>query len=271
MGILNVFSTSSQGMNVQATALQNISGNIANSTTPGFKKVDTAFADLLQDTGVINQLAGSVGSTSRLSTEVSGTIAATDKPTNMALAGSGFFVVAKNTGSATSPTFTDQDLYTRRGDFMQDVNGNLTNGAGYSLVGAASAGGAATTPIKISTAPLASGATLTGVSVTTTGAVTGEYSDGQSAVLGQVAIAQFNGNNKLEGLDGGAYAATDESGAAFYGTTSTTIVGGSVEGSNADIADQFTKMIATQQAYQSNSKVLTSANEMLEDAINILR
>jgi flagellar hook protein FlgE len=275
MGILDVFSTSSAGMNVQATALQNISGNIANSTTPGYKKIDTSFSDLIPDTGVVNQVAGSVGSNSVLSTTIAGTITASDKPTNMALSGPGYFVVAKNTGSATSPSFTDQNLYTRRGDFSQDVNGYLTNGAGYSLVGTSytangAASGSPTTPIQIPTNS-ASGSAVSSVAVGSDGSITSTYADGTNAKVGQVAIAQFQGDDSLQSQDGGAYSQTSTSGAPSYASVGTTIQGGALEGSNTDISDQFSKMIATQQAYTSNSKVMTSANEMLEDAINILK
>jgi flagellar hook protein FlgE len=49
------------------------------------------------------------------------------------------------------------------------------------------------------------------------------------------------------------------------------LVGGSLEGSNADIADQFTKLIVTQQAYSANTKVITTANEMSQDLLSMVR
>jgi flagellar hook protein FlgE len=275
MGILNVFSTSSAGMNVQATALQNISGNIANSRTPGYKKIDTNFSDMIPDSGIASQAAGSVGSSATMSTTLNGTITASDKPTDMALSGSGYFVVSKNTGSSTSPSFNDGNLYTRRGDFSRDVNGYLTNSAGYSLVGTSyaadgTASGSATSPIKLATTG-ANGASLSSVQVGSDGAITGSYDDGSTAKVGQIAIAQFQGDDLVQNQDGSAFAQTAQSGGPSFVDTGTTIVGGALEASNTDISDQFSKMIMTQQAYSSNSKVLSSANEMLEDAINILR
>jgi flagellar hook protein FlgE len=63
---------------------------------------------------------------------------------------------------------------------------------------------------------------------------------------------------------------TDESGQALYGKGGT-IVGSSLEGSNTDIADEFTKLIVTQQAYSANTKVITTSNQMVQDLLNVLR
>ena len=71
-------------------------------------------------------------------------------------------------------------------------------------------------------------------------------------------------------VDGGAFEATDESGQALFGKAGT-IVGSSLEGSNTDIADEFTKLIVTQQAYSANTKVITTSNTMVQDLLNVLR
>ena len=71
-------------------------------------------------------------------------------------------------------------------------------------------------------------------------------------------------------IDGGAFEVTDESGAPTYGASGK-IVGSSLEGSNTDIADEFTKLIVTQQAYSANTRVITTANEMVQDLLNMLR
>ena len=63
---------------------------------------------------------------------------------------------------------------------------------------------------------------------------------------------------------------TDESGPATYGAPGK-IVGSSLEGSNTDIADEFTKLIVTQQAYSANTRVITSSNQMVQDLLNMLR
>ena len=69
---------------------------------------------------------------------------------------------------------------------------------------------------------------------------------------------------------GGAYEATDQSGPAIIGASGT-IAGSSLEGSNTDIADEFTKLIVTQQAYSANTKVITTANDMVQSLLAVLR
>jgi len=108
------------------------------------------------------------------------------------------------------------------------------------------------------------------VAISNDGRVVGSYSNGRNIALAQIVLATFNGANFLKRVDGGAFEATDESGAALYGKGGT-IVGSSLEGSNSDIADEFTKLIVTQQAYSANTKVITTANQMAQDLLNVLR
>jgi flagellar hook protein FlgE len=112
---------------------------------------------------------------------------------------------------------------------------------------------------------------LTNISIATDGSVVGNYSNGQVAKVAQIGIAQFNASDALKRENGGAYSATMESGAPNYGLNGTTLTGGSVEASNTDISDEFSKMIVTQQAYSANTKVITTAQQMLQDVINIIR
>ncbi len=136
MGIFDALTTSVSGLQSQSFALQNISGNIANSTTTGFKRVETSFQDLIPSTPAATQLAGSVNAHSRNTTTLQGSISQTGIATNIALNGDGFFVVQTRTGFAGGqPTFSGIDQYTRRGDFQQDANGYLVNGAGNYLEG----------------------------------------------------------------------------------------------------------------------------------------
>ena len=111
---------------------------------------------------------------------------------------------------------------------------------------------------------------LQSLAINNNGIVVGTFSNGQNIDLAEVTLSHFNGTNFLQALDGGAYAATQQSGAAIAGSTAT-ITGSSVEGSNADIADEFTKLIVTQQAYSANTKVITTANDMVQDLLNVLR
>ncbi|HWW47080.1 MAG TPA: flagellar hook-basal body complex protein [Xanthobacteraceae bacterium] len=136
MGIFGALTTSVAGLRAGSYALENISGNIANSQTTAFKRVDTAFIDLIPSTSVNQQLSGSVTTQSRSTNTVQGGLENASVATYMAINGQGFFVVQKPGSFAdNNPVFTGVDMYTRRGDFMLDKNGYLVNGAGYYLEG----------------------------------------------------------------------------------------------------------------------------------------
>jgi flagellar hook protein FlgE len=111
---------------------------------------------------------------------------------------------------------------------------------------------------------------LQSVAINNNGLVVGTFSNGQNIDLASITLSHFNGTNFLQALDGGAYAATQESGAAIQGASGT-IAGSSLEGSNADIADEFTKLIVTQQAYSANTKVITTADDIIQSLLNVLR
>lgn len=136
MGIFGALTTSVAGMRAQSFALENISGNIANSQTTAFKRIDSSFLDLIPDNAVSRQLAGSVTANSRSTNTVQGDVQAASISTFMAINGAGFFSVQKPGGfSDNLPVFDGVDRYTRRGDFQLDKNGYLVNGAGYYLMG----------------------------------------------------------------------------------------------------------------------------------------
>jgi flagellar hook protein FlgE len=111
---------------------------------------------------------------------------------------------------------------------------------------------------------------LQSVSVSNEGRVVGSYSNGRNIDLAEVSVATFNGANFLKRIDGGAFEVTNESGEALYGKGGS-ISGSSLESSNTDIADEFTKLIVTQQAYSANTKVITTANTMVQDLLNVMR
>jgi flagellar hook protein FlgE len=111
---------------------------------------------------------------------------------------------------------------------------------------------------------------LESIAVTGQGTISGTFSNGQNVALATVPLVHFNSSDNLKSLDGGAYQATDGSGAAIAGASGK-IVGQSLEASNTDIATEFTKLIVTQQAYSANTKVITTANQMSQDLLNIIR
>ncbi len=136
MGLFGALNTSVAGMRAQSYALENISGNIANSQTTAFKRIDTSFMDMIPDTGNSSQVAGSVVANSRSTNTVRGDVQDASVATYMAINGDGFFAVQKPSSfSDNNPQFDGVESYTRRGDFTLDKNGYLVNGAGYYLEG----------------------------------------------------------------------------------------------------------------------------------------
>lgn len=111
---------------------------------------------------------------------------------------------------------------------------------------------------------------LNGVSISDAGRIVGIYSNGEALELGELAIATFNADDFLQKLDGGAFEQTQESGAALLGLRGS-LIAQSLEGSNSDIADEFSKLIVTQQAYTAATRIVTTGDEMLQEAVNMVR
>ena len=136
MGIFGAMATAITGLRAQAYALEHVSGNIANSQTPGFKRTETNFTDLIPAAPVNRQISGSVIGYSRGTTAVQGDIQSSDSPTNMAINGDGYFLLGQASGFTDGrPVFDGSTLYTRRGDFEFDASGFLVTGSGYYLQG----------------------------------------------------------------------------------------------------------------------------------------
>ncbi len=136
MGIFDALTTAVAGLQAQSFALQNISGNIANSQTTGYKETDTTFQDLVSQAAQNEQTANGVIANSVATNTVQGTINSTQVSTDMAINGDGWFVVAQPTGfTDNQPVFSGVTDFTRAGDFQLNANGNLVNAAGYYLMG----------------------------------------------------------------------------------------------------------------------------------------
>lgn len=116
---------------------------------------------------------------------------------------------------------------------------------------------------------------LAGISVDGQGVVMGTYTNGQKVAVGQLAIAKFRSNDGLERAGQNMWASTDKSGDAVLGTAGAggrgAISGGALEQSNVDLAEQFVRMIAHQRAFQADSKTITTADQMLQDVVNLKR
>jgi flagellar hook protein FlgE len=136
MGIFDALTTAVSGLSAQSYALQNISGNIANSQTTAFKRINTQFTDLMGDNLPSKQIAGGVLASSAATNNVQGDISNASTSTFMGINGNGYFIVQKPTSfNGNVPVFGGVNLYSRRGDFQPDQNGFLVNGSGYYLMG----------------------------------------------------------------------------------------------------------------------------------------
>lgn len=171
MGIYGAINAAVSGLAAQARALENISGNVANSQTIGYKRLDTTFSDLVSGGGSTqaNQVSGTTTATSRATNTIEGDITRSEVDTYMAINGDGYFVVTSaNDVVDGTTTFQDASYYTRAGDFERDPNNFLVNASGYYLKGfpldpvTGNAVGDAPAVIQISDRPLAA-QTSTGV------------------------------------------------------------------------------------------------------------
>lgn len=100
------------------------------------------------------------------------------------------------------------------------------------------------------------------------------YNNGQTRTIAQVPLITFNDPNSLQGQNGQSFTATIGSGTPLAEAASTNgagnLVTGSVEGSNVDIATEFSHLIVAQQAYSANSKVVTTAEQMLQITLTMV-
>jgi len=136
MSLFGAMNTAISGLSAQSAAFSNISDNVANSQTVGYKRVDTNFIDYLTTSNATQNNSGAVVTTPDYVNNVQGTITQTDNPLGLAIAGQGFFAVSQQDGEVNNlPTFSSQQYYTRAGDFQMDKNGYLVNSAGMFLNG----------------------------------------------------------------------------------------------------------------------------------------
>ena len=117
--------------------------------------------------------------------------------------------------------------------------------------------------------------TLETFAVDADGIITGIYSNGQYRTLAQIVLANFANPGGLLRMGGGFYQVSPNSGAPIIGEPMKDgkgkIIGGAIEMSNVDLAKQFTDMIISQRGFQANSRVITTADEMLQDLLSLKR
>ncbi|MDE2006523.1 MAG: flagellar hook protein FlgE [Rhodospirillales bacterium] len=138
MSLFGALNTSVSGLAAQSAAFGNISDNVANSQTVGFKAVDTSFIDYLTTSTAQQNQPGAVITRPDYTNNVQGTITQSSDPLALAITGQGFFAVSEQNGTvpgSTNPTFSPQTYYSRAGDFQMDKNGYLVNSAAEYLQG----------------------------------------------------------------------------------------------------------------------------------------
>ena len=123
---MSILNTSVSGMLADSNWLSSISQNVANSNTTGYKNVETDFSSLVDQISGIDPAYGGVATSQASLNSLQGNIVSTSTSTDLAIQGSGFFVVSNSSGEL---------FLTRNGSFTPDASGNLVNSAGYYLMG----------------------------------------------------------------------------------------------------------------------------------------
>ncbi len=245
------------GMLAQQMNVDVISNNIANMTTTGYKKQRAEFQDLLYQTkvrpgstssdagntvpaGIQLGLGVKTGSVYRVNEQ--GALQITDNELDLAVAGDGFFQITLPTG---------ETAYTRDGSFQMNENGEMVTSEGYILQ---------------------PGITIPNDAVDITINNSGEVLvkiQGQVALsnVGQIQLSIFQNDAGLEALGDNLYLETEASGAATSGIPNSTGFGrlqqGALEGSNVNVVQEITNLIQAQRAYEMNSKVIQTGDQML--------
>ncbi|MBV8548128.1 MAG: flagellar hook-basal body complex protein [Alphaproteobacteria bacterium] len=153
--LFSALTTAVAGLGAQSSAIGNISDNLSNAQTTGYKAVSTDFQELVNASNASVNNPGGVKATPAYQNDVQGSITSADTATYMAISGQGYFAVESASTDATGATIFNSTInYTRQGDFTLNKDGYLVNGSGYYLMGYNVSSGiantASTTPIQIS-------------------------------------------------------------------------------------------------------------------------
>jgi flagellar basal-body rod protein FlgG len=250
--------SAASGMTAQQINLDNIANNLANASTSGFQARRVQFSDLLyqnevmpgaaatQQTTVSSGLQVGLG-TRPGNTEIiqtQGDLSSTGNPMDFAIEGSGFFQVLLP---------SNQIGYTRAGSFQPNQQGTLVTANGNQLQPAI------TIPANATNVTVGSDGT---VSVTLPGQT-------NAAQVGVIQLASFANPGGLNSVGNNIYLPTTASGDPVVGTPGGadglgTIQQGMLEQANVNIVDEFVNMILAQRSYESNSRVVKAADEMLQ-------
>ncbi|MDM0021338.1 flagellar basal-body rod protein FlgG [Variovorax saccharolyticus] len=245
------------GLEAQQTQLDVVSNNLANVGTTGFKRSRAVFEDLMYQN--LRQVGGQTSDQTRLpsglqvgtgvhvvATErihAQGNMTKTDNPKDVAINGSGFFQVLMPDGTTS---------YTRDGSFQTDRDGQLVTASGFTIQPAI------TIPQNATSMTVGRDGI---VSITQAGSTA-------TVQVGQLQLATFLNPAGLQSMGENLYNETDSSGAPNLvnpGLDGAGILSqGYVEASNVNVVEELVNMIATQRAYEINSKAIQSSDQMLQ-------
>jgi len=250
------------GMAAQQHRLEGISHNIANSNTVGFKRGRIEFQDLLYNT--VKQPGAATGDTTESPIGIQygsgvrvaglaqvheqGSFQATNNPLDLSVEGHGFFMVQREDGTTA---------YTRNGAFRAAADGTIVNSDGLPLE----------PPVTIPE-------NASSVTIAPNGSVTVTLPGEEVPVeVGQVMTASFVNPGGLRAAGHNLYERTIASGEAMQGSPGEeshgTILQGHLEQSNVDMVEEMVNLISAQRSYEINSRVISSADEMLRAATDM--
>ncbi len=279
------------GMRSTQMMMDVVGDNIANVNTSGYKASRVVFQDtlsqLLRDGSAATSTSGStnpaqvglgvhVNAVDAIQTQ--GAIQNTGRATDLAIQGAGMFVMDVN----------GTEMYSRAGSFSVDSANHLVDPSGATLKGWAATAGVASPTVGVTPAtltipqddPLGRLDSLGNVqqmqsfSIGENGMLTAVYG-GEPTVVGQVAMAAFSNPAGLVAMGDGHFRGGPAAGTANLGAAGSGAVGslaaGALEMSNVDLAQEFTNMMIAQRAFQANTKVITSSDDMLQDLVHLKR
>ncbi|BAI81599.1 flagellar basal-body rod protein FlgG [Deferribacter desulfuricans SSM1] len=262
--MLRTLWTAASGMTTQQINIDNISNNLANVNTAGFKKSRVNFEDLLYQelkpaggvtaaginhpTGIQIGLGSKVVSTEKIFSQ--GNFQQTGNPLDIAIEGDGFFQVTLPDGTIG---------YTRNGSFKVDADGNLVTAEGYLLE--------PNIAIPDNALEIIVGEDGT-LSVTLPG-------EAEPTELGQIELAKFINPSGLRSIGKNIYLQTAASGEPTTGIPGEdgfgTLAQGILEMSNVNVVEEMVNLITGQRAYEINSKAIQTGDEMLQIVNNLKR
>jgi flagellar hook protein FlgE len=266
------------GLKNHQTLLDVTANNIANVNTVGYKASRATFADSLSQmqigatapgNGQAGRNAAQVGLGVQLASIDNlmggGSLQSTGETTDLAIEGEGMFVVA----DGTPPEVSKQVEYTRAGNFTFNDEGYLTTQSGEYVLGKKAAGNGE--PNSYIQVPKGS----TDTSIGQDGAVSYiPEGGGERVTAGYVSIARFQNEAGLVRTTGSNWIESAASGKAQDGTPGGNFgltISGTLEMSNVELASEFTNMIDAQRGFEANSRTITTADEMLQDLVNLKR